>query len=273
VLSTGGYVSVPIGVAARLFRVPYLLHEQTLILGLANRILARLATRVLLSHEPSLKHLPARARERAVVTGNPVRPELFDGVPAAAFSAFGLDPALPLVLVTGGSLGAEQINRAVTQVLPDLLQHCQILHQSGSHGHVEMQGVAAQLPPSLAHRYHLVEFIHDELPDVLAAADIVVARSGAGTVAELMALGKACILIPWMNSAGNEQNITARALAENGAARVLAGADTTPENLRAEVLSLLHDPQRRQALSDAARGYGRPDAAARVVTEMLAVAS
>jgi UDP-N-acetylglucosamine--N-acetylmuramyl-(pentapeptide) pyrophosphoryl-undecaprenol N-acetylglucosamine transferase len=271
VLSTGGFVSVPIGLAAALFRVPYLLHEQTLSLGLANRILARVATRILLSHAASLDHLPSRARNRAVVTGNPVRPAVLAGDPARGLAAYGLDPAVPLVLVTGGASGAQQINRMLAGALPELLRHCQIVHQCGSHGRTEMQLVADALPAQVAHRYRVVDFIHDELPDLLAAAAVVVARSGAGTVAELTALGKASILIPYPVSAGDEQRITARHLAEQGAAVMLDGDQATPEHLRAAVTGLLADPGRRTALARAAATHGRPDAAARVVTEILTV--
>ncbi|SDT70062.1 UDP-N-acetylglucosamine--N-acetylmuramyl-(pentapeptide) pyrophosphoryl-undecaprenol N-acetylglucosamine transferase [Actinoplanes derwentensis] len=273
VLSTGGFVSVPIGLAAALFRVPYLMHEQTLSLGLANRILARVATRILLSHEASLEHLPPKARNRAVVTGNPVRPAVLNGDPAQGLAAYDLDPAVPLVLVTGGATGAQQINRMLTGALPHLLERCQIVHQCGGHGLEEMQQVARSLPAHLAHRYHVVDFIHDELPDVLAAAAVVVARSGAGTVAELTALGKASILIPYPVSAGDEQRVTARHLAAAGAAVMLDGAEATPEQLHAQITMLLSDPQRRAEMSRSAATHGRPDAAARVVTEILTVAA
>ncbi|GLY07897.1 MULTISPECIES: UDP-N-acetylglucosamine--N-acetylmuramyl-(pentapeptide) pyrophosphoryl-undecaprenol N-acetylglucosamine transferase [Actinoplanes] len=270
VLSTGGFVSVPIGLAAAAFRVPYLLHEQTLGLGLANRILAQVATRVLLSHEASLAHLSERVRRRAVVTGNPIRPAVLQGDPGKGLAAYGLDPSVPLVLVTGGALGAQQINRMVSEALPGLLPHCQIVHQCGSLNYADMQQAAAQLPPHLAARYRVVEFIHDELPDLLAAAAIVIARSGAGTVAELTALGKACILVPYPHAAGDEQRITARHLAEQGAARMLDGDQVSAQHLFTEVTSLLADPRQRDALAQAARKHGRPDAAHQVVTEILA---
>ncbi|MET8152522.1 UDP-N-acetylglucosamine--N-acetylmuramyl-(pentapeptide) pyrophosphoryl-undecaprenol N-acetylglucosamine transferase [Actinoplanes sp. NPDC049668] len=272
VLSTGGYVSVPIGLAARLFRVPYLMHEQTLSLGLANRILARVATRILLSHEASLNHLPASARRRAIVTGNPVRPAVLQGNSAKGLAAYDLDPGVPLVLVTGGASGAQQINRILAGTLPGLLPHCQIVHQCGSLNHAEMQQAARELPPQLAHRYRVIDFIHEELPDLLAAAAVVVARSGAGTVAELTALGKASILIPYPVSAGDEQRITARHLADQGAAAMLDGDQATPEQLYATITSLLTDHHRRAAMSQAAAAHGRPDAAARVVTEILTIA-
>jgi UDP-N-acetylglucosamine--N-acetylmuramyl-(pentapeptide) pyrophosphoryl-undecaprenol N-acetylglucosamine transferase len=273
VFSTGGFVSVPIGLAAALFRVPYLMHEQTLSVGLANRILARVATRILLSHEASIDHLPPRARRRAVVTGNPVRPAMLNGNPARGLAAYGLDPAVPLVLVTGGASGALQINRMLAGTLPDLLQHCQIVHQCGNHSHTEMQQVAQALPAQVAHRYHVVDFIHDELPDLLAAAAVVVARSGAGTVAELTALGKAAILVPYPVSAGDEQRITARHLAHHGAAVMLDGDQATPHHLHTAITALLADPARRTAMSQTAATRGRPDAAARVVTEILTVSA
>ncbi|RLK12683.1 UDP-N-acetylglucosamine-N-acetylmuramylpentapeptide N-acetylglucosamine transferase [Micromonospora sp. M71_S20] len=273
VLSTGGYVSVPIGLAARLFRVPYLLHEQTLTLGLANRILARVATRILLSHQASLDHLPPRARRRAVVTGNPVRPAVLQGDPTRGLTAYGLDPALPLVLVTGGASGAQQINRMLAGALRDLLPHCQIVHQCGSLNYAEMQQVADDLPPQLAPRYRVVDFIHDEMPDLLAAAAVVVARSGAGTVAELTALGKASVLVPYPVSAGDEQRITARHLAKEGAAVMLDGDQATPHQLRAVTTNLLTDSRLRTTMSQAAAAHGRPDAAVRVVTEILRVAA
>ncbi|MBO4208040.1 UDP-N-acetylglucosamine--N-acetylmuramyl-(pentapeptide) pyrophosphoryl-undecaprenol N-acetylglucosamine transferase [Micromonospora echinofusca] len=269
VFSSGGYVSVPIGIAAWLTRRPLVMHEQILTLGLANRILAMVATRILLSHPSSVEHLPARARKRAVVTGNPIRPEVLAGDPARGFAAHGLDPELPLVFVTGGAQGAVQVNDLVAQILPDLLNECQVLHQCGGYSLDRMRQVAAALPPHLAHRYRVVDYVHGELPDVLAAASIVVARSGAGTVAELTALGKACVFIPLIPTGGDEQRRTARHLAEAGAARVLAGPEATPENLRNEVLTLLREPQWREQLAEAARQHGRPDAAAAVTRELI----
>ncbi|WP_018909398.1 UDP-N-acetylglucosamine--N-acetylmuramyl-(pentapeptide) pyrophosphoryl-undecaprenol N-acetylglucosamine transferase [Salinispora arenicola] len=269
VLSTGGYVSVPIGLAAWLARRPLVMHEQTLTLGLANRVLALVASRVLLSHASTLGRLSKRAQARAVVTGNPVRPDMLAGDPAAGRAAYGLEPDLPLVFVTGGAQGAVQVNTMVAEVLPDVLQRCQVLHQCGEYSLARMRQVAAELPTHLRDRYRVVDYIHGQLPDVLAAADIVVARSGAGTVAELTALGRPAILIPLVPTSGDEQRQTARYLAESGAARMLTGPDATGEALRAELLTLLDDAQRRHALAEAARHHGRPHAAAAAVAELI----
>lgn len=269
VLSTGGYVSVPIGIAAWATRRPLVMHEQTLTVGLANRILARIATRVLLSHESSVDHLPERAKGRAVVTGNPIRPEILAGDRGRALAAYRFDPHLPLVYVTGGAQGAVQVNNLIAEILPDLLPGCQVLHQCGEYSFERMRQVADGLPGHLRERYRVVDYVHGDMPDVLAAADIVVARSGAGTVAELTALGKACVFIPLIPTGGDEQRQTARHLAEAGAARMVAGADATPARLREEIVTLLQHPDRRQQLADAARQHGRPDAAAAVATALI----
>jgi UDP-N-acetylglucosamine--N-acetylmuramyl-(pentapeptide) pyrophosphoryl-undecaprenol N-acetylglucosamine transferase len=269
VLSTGGYVCVPIGVAAWVLRRPLVMHEQTATVGLANRILARLATRVLLSHESSIEHLPARARRRAVVTGNPIRPEVLAGDRTRGLAAYGRDAQPPLVLVTGGATGALQVNDLVAAILPDVLPYCYMLHQSGEYGFARAREAAAALPEPLALRYRVVDYIHNELPDVLAAADVVICRSGASTTAELTGLGKAAILIPLVPTGGDEQRRTARHLAAEGAARMLTGSDATPEALRDELLELLKDPEERSTLAARAREHGRPDAASRVAQEII----
>jgi UDP-N-acetylglucosamine--N-acetylmuramyl-(pentapeptide) pyrophosphoryl-undecaprenol N-acetylglucosamine transferase len=269
VFSTGGYVAVPVGMAAWLLRVPLVIHEQTLGVGLANRILARVADRVLLSHSSSAECLPARARARAVVTGNPVRPELLAGDPCRGRARYGFEAGVPLVVVTGGAQGAMQINRLVAAVLPELLPHCQVLHQTGAHGAAFMREAAGSLPPGLAGRYRPVDYLHTELPDVLAAADLVVARAGAGTVTELTALGKPAVLIPLIPTGGDEQRVSARRLTDAGAARMLAGADATPQRLREDILALLGDPAARRQMGEAAARQGRPDAAEQVVTALL----
>ncbi|HEY0696338.1 MAG TPA: UDP-N-acetylglucosamine--N-acetylmuramyl-(pentapeptide) pyrophosphoryl-undecaprenol N-acetylglucosamine transferase, partial [Micromonospora sp.] len=253
VFSTGGYVCVPIGIAARMTRRPLVMHEQTLTIGLANRILARLADRVLLSHESSIDHLPARVRARAVVTGNPVRPEILTGDRDRALAAYHLDPRLPLVYVTGGAQGAVQVNNLIADILPGLLPKCQVLHQCGDYSLDRMRQIAAGLPEHLRGRYRVVDYVHGDLPDVLRAADIVVARSGAGTVAELTALGKACVFIPLIPTGGDEQRRTARHLADAGACRMLAGPDASTNRLHEEIMMLLEHPQRRRELADAAR--------------------
>ncbi|NUS14715.1 MAG: UDP-N-acetylglucosamine--N-acetylmuramyl-(pentapeptide) pyrophosphoryl-undecaprenol N-acetylglucosamine transferase, partial [Streptomyces sp.] len=249
VLATGGYVAVPLGLAARLHRRPLVVHEQTVRLGLANRVLARAATTFAVSSESTLPLLPRRARDAAAVTGNPVRPEVLAGQADKAVETLGLhgfDRALPTVYVTGGAQGSQQINDVVATVLPWLLTQANVVHQCGPGNLSSVRSQAALLPRELAGRYLPTGFVGPELPDVLALADVVVSRSGAGTLAELTALGKPAVLVPLASSAGNEQAHNARHLADAGAAVALADA-VTPDTLMAALTPLLADPARRDA--------------------------
>lgn len=275
VLATGGYVAVPVGVAAtRLCRVPLVVHEQTVRLGLANRTLAGAATRVAVSSPSTLPLLPESVRAAAVVTGNPVRPEVFTGQAQKAIHALGLhgfDARLPTVYVTGGAQGSQQVNHLVRDVLPWLLEHANVIHQCGPGNVDELRRQTAQLPAASAARYHLAGYMGAELPDVFALADVVISRSGAGTIAELTALGKPAVFVPLASSAGNEQVHNARHLADAGAAVALTG-EVTSEQLQGAVAPLLTDPGRRAAMAERARAHGRPDAAERLVDVVLAAA-
>jgi UDP-N-acetylglucosamine--N-acetylmuramyl-(pentapeptide) pyrophosphoryl-undecaprenol N-acetylglucosamine transferase len=272
VLSTGGYVAVPVGLAARLTGRRLVVHEQITALGLANRLLVRFASAVALSHPDSLDLLPRRARARARITGNPIRPDLLTGNPDAARKTYDLTPDLPLVYVTGGAQGSLQINQLITAVLPDLLDRAQVVHQCGQGPYEHTRAATAQLPPHLAGRYHLLPYLSDGLADILAAADLVVARSGASTLAELTAIGKPAVLIPLMTAAGGEQQRNADTLADAGAAVSLASENATPDQLRATLLALVGDAARRQAMADAARSLGRPDARTQLANLLIEMA-
>jgi UDP-N-acetylglucosamine--N-acetylmuramyl-(pentapeptide) pyrophosphoryl-undecaprenol N-acetylglucosamine transferase len=273
VLATGGYVAVRVSLAARWSRRPLLVHEQTTRLGLANRIAARCATRVAVSAETTLRLLPRPARAGAVVTGNPVRPEVLTGQADAAVAALGwrgLDPELPVVYVTGGAQGSAQVNGLLEAILPWLLSHANVIHQCGAASVDQVRQREALLAPELADRYLVTGFIGAELPDVLALADVLVSRSGAGTLAEITALGKAAVLIPLPSAAGDEQRHNARHLADSGAAMALLSA-VTPEALRKALESLLADPDLRARISANARAQGHPDAAERLAETVLSM--
>lgn len=275
VLSTGGYVAVPVGLAARFCRRPLVIHEQTVRLGLANRALARAATRVAVSSESTLPLLPDSVRGTAVVTGNPVRPEILSGRPDKAISTLaltGFDHTLPTLYVTGGAQGSVQINNVVRAILPWLLTRANVIHQCGATSIEESRQYAAQLPDDVRPHYLVTDFVGPELPDVLALADIVVSRSGAGTIAELTALGKPSVLIPLATSAGNEQEHNALHLEQAGAAIALVKEAVTAEGLKAAVSPLISSPLKREEMATRARAKGRPDAANRLTDILLSVA-
>ncbi|WP_354644201.1 UDP-N-acetylglucosamine--N-acetylmuramyl-(pentapeptide) pyrophosphoryl-undecaprenol N-acetylglucosamine transferase [Kitasatospora camelliae] len=275
VLATGGYVAVPVGLAAKACRRPLVVHEQTVRLGLANKVLARVAARVAVSSPSTLPLLPESARPTAAVTGNPVRPEVLAGSADKAVAALGLhrfDRRLPTVYVTGGAQGSAQINTLVAEILPWLLTCANVVHQCGPANEAGLRERAAGLPADLADRYLLTGYVGSELPDLLALADVVVSRSGAGTLAELTALGKAAVFVPLASSAGNEQAHNARHLQDAGAAVALTG-EVTATALREAVAPLLAEPARRADMAQQARRHGRPDAAERLVDVLLEAAA
>lgn len=274
VLATGGYAAFPAGWAAKLIKVPLIVHEQTVHLGLVNRILAKVATTIAVTSPSTVPLLPEEVRNRAVVTGNPVRPELFGGVPGRAIEALRLgsfDPRLPTLYITGGATGAVQVNELTTALLPWLLDRANVIHQCGPNNAETAAAAAQSLPPHQSGRYRWVPYVGSELADVLALADVVVSRSGAGTMAELTALGKPAVLIPYAAAAAGEQEKGARYLAEQNAAVALLG-DATPARLAEALDRLLTDPAYRSAVSDNAKALGRPDAAEHLAQMVLAAA-
>ncbi len=275
VLATGGYVSVPPVIAAGLLRRPVLIHEQTVQIGLANRIAARFATRIALTFEGAASELPPGLRRKAFVTGNPVRQAIFGGDRARAVARLGFDPAddgLLTVYVTGGALGAQKINRVVEAILPDLLTECRVIHQCGTQDAARMVDVRAGLTDDLVRRYHVAAFVGTEIADVFALADLVVGRSGAGTVTELAALGKPALFIPLVPTGGDEQTRNARRSMEAGAAVLLPGRELNGPRLLSEIRVLLSDSARRAAMGGAALTLATPNAASDIAKALLTLA-
>lgn len=275
VLATGGYVSVPPVVAAGLLKIPVLIHEQTVQVGLANRIAARFACRIALTYEGALSDLPPRLRAKAFVTGNPVRTVVFAGDRARAVERFGFamnDNGLPAVYVTGGAQGAHVINQALEDILPGLLTACRVIHQCGAAEEGHGQAVARGLPPELACRYFVAGFVGDEIGDVYALADLIVGRSGAGTVTEAAALGKPAVFIPLVPTGGDEQTRNARRAADAGAAVIVTNAELDGPRLAAEIGALLADAERRARMGAAARTMARPRAAQDLAQALLELA-
>jgi UDP-N-acetylglucosamine--N-acetylmuramyl-(pentapeptide) pyrophosphoryl-undecaprenol N-acetylglucosamine transferase len=271
VLSTGGFVSVPAVVAARGI-APVLTHEQTAILGLANRINARFADVLAVSYSQTTL-LAGRLHPRVVVTGNPIRVGLTAGDRSRGLQRLGFEGNMPVLYVTGGARGASPLNQRVAAMLPGILDRTQIVHQTGPASANADASTLSQmresLPKAVRHRYHVVEFLGDDLNDIYATADLVMGRAGAGTIAELAYVGLPAILIPLPRARGDEQSLNARVLGNVGAAVVIAQQDATPERLKAEILALLDDPERRARMASAARTVARPDAAARLAEELL----
>jgi UDP-N-acetylglucosamine--N-acetylmuramyl-(pentapeptide) pyrophosphoryl-undecaprenol N-acetylglucosamine transferase len=272
VLGTGGFVALPVVAAAASLRVPVVLHEQTTVPGLANRLAARAARRIAVSWETAAARFP---REKVVLTGNPLRPELRGGSRDAAFVRFGFDPALPLVYVTGGAQGAHRINRTVGEALPAVLELTQVVHQCGDNPTTGdrdwLEAQRARLPAGLARRHAIVPYVGAELADVYAAATLVVSRAGAGTLNECCQLGLPAIYVPLPGTSGDEQTANARMVERAGGAVVLAQSSLTAASLVGALRDLLADPRRLKDMGDRARALAVADAAQRLADLVLAV--
>lgn len=267
-LCFGGYVSVPLALAARQTKIPLVVHEQNAIPGLANRLAARWATTVALSVDAEQGRGRFGIRHpQVVVTGNPVRPGLGvldrSALRADALAAFDLDPDRRTLLVFGGSQGAERINQAIVKSAggwqdPDRLQ---ILHATGRTAHA---AVSAQWDAVVGTgggpRVRCLGFI-DRMDLAYAAADLVLCRAGASSIAELLVLGLPSILVPYPHATADHQTANARTLARAGAATLIPDADLDAETLIAAAQPLLSDLAAAERMAGAARALGRPNAA------------
>jgi UDP-N-acetylglucosamine--N-acetylmuramyl-(pentapeptide) pyrophosphoryl-undecaprenol N-acetylglucosamine transferase len=277
--SAGGFVSVPPALAARALGIPVVVHEQTAVPGLANRITARFAARIAVSFPQVSFHKPGGGfpADRVVVTGNPVRREVLGGSREAALGHWGFDAALPLVYVTGGAQGSHRINRVVGEALPRLLAICQILHQCGDSietgDHAWLQERARALSPASRPRYGVRPYVGAELRDVYAAATLLVGRSGAGTVTECCNLGVPAVYIPLPGASGDEQTANARLVEAAGGAVVLPQGDLTAESLVDTLTRLLADREGLRAMGARARTLAVPDAAQRLARLIREVAA
>ncbi|MCK5735376.1 MAG: undecaprenyldiphospho-muramoylpentapeptide beta-N-acetylglucosaminyltransferase, partial [Spirochaetaceae bacterium] len=227
--------------------------------GLAARLNFKLGARALVSYEKTLGYLSSASRKGAVVVGNPIREELFGGNLEKGRSLAGLkaDNRKPLILVLGGSQGAVEVNNLVTGCLDSILQVAVIVHQTGHGNHAVPDADGYLSRPFFTH----------ELPHLLAAADMVIARSGAGSVWELAATGTPAVFIPLRDATRGDQLLNASVAEETGISLTL-GKGSNSQDLARIVIDLISDPERRRAMSDAAGAYPAREAAARI-TEVL----
>lgn len=267
----GGYVSVPLALAAWRTGTPLVVHEQNAIPGIANRMAARWARTVAVSFPGAV----ARVRHRDVVlVGNPVRPEMAgvdrQALRAEALAHFGLDPARRTLLVFGGSQGARRINDAVLGSAANWPHPggLQILHAAGAGDHARVRAAwddALAVGPSPLVRCE--EFI-DRMDLAYAAADLVLCRSGASSIAELTALGLPAVLVPYPHATADHQTANAAEVAAAGGAVAVADGELDAARLVAVVQPLLADPVALDAMAQRARAFGRP-AAARDLAELI----
>jgi UDP-N-acetylglucosamine--N-acetylmuramyl-(pentapeptide) pyrophosphoryl-undecaprenol N-acetylglucosamine transferase len=258
VFVTGGYATVSVALAAWSKRLPIVIYLPDIVPGMAIRYLSRLATKIAVTSEESYRFFH---RDKVVVTGYPVREEVFSLNQREGREALGLEPDVKTLLVFGGSRGARSINRAAVAGLRELLSMCQMVHITGPLDASWVTGAAKSLPQALRARYHQYDYLHN-MPQALVAADLVVARAGASTMGEFPAAGLPAVLVPYPHS-GQHQQPNALYMAASGAAELLPDA-ALEEKLVPTVRALLEDETRWDSMRQAARAMLRPDAAERI---------
>lgn len=262
VVGLGGYASVPCVLAAVVWRVPIVVAEQNAVPGAANRLAARFAKACALS-------FPETDLRRGTWTGNPVRPEILAvdraADQASARARLGVEDGRTLLAVFGGSLGARRINNALLDALVEWRDRADLSVRlvGGSRDYADLTG-RNPITDDDSLQFVLVEY-EDDMPSIYAAADLVVCRSGASSVAELAAIGVPAILVPLPGAPGDHQTANARALVGAGAAVMVADGDMDGSRLRTEVDALISGPERLQDMSEQATGVARRDAAEAVV--------
>ncbi|HYH05848.1 MAG TPA: undecaprenyldiphospho-muramoylpentapeptide beta-N-acetylglucosaminyltransferase [Thermoanaerobaculia bacterium] len=255
VLGVGGYSSGPVLVAARLRGVPTIIHEANAFPGLANRVVARFVTTVAVAFADAL---PRMSRKDGVVTGNPIRAEFFAArqQPAAG--------SKQRLLIFGGSQGSRILNDNMTGALlflARLKDTVDIVHQTGPN---ELEKVKAAYQQSAFTNARVVPYL-DPMSDEIAAADLVVSRSGAMTVGELSAVGRAAVLVPFAAATNNHQELNARVVEKAGGAVVITEAELSPEKLARTISDIVSDPQRASRMGAASKTLATPDATKNIV--------
>lgn len=253
VFSKGGFVSVPVILAAKTKGIPAIIHESDLTPGLANKLAIPAATKVCCNFPETVPYLPAG---KAVLTGSPIRQELLHGCRAKGKEFCHFTKDLPVLMIMGGSIGSVYINNAIRGCLDDLLKEFQIIHLCGK----------GNLDESLTNKegYAQFEYVSDNLPDLFAAADLMIARAGANSICEILALRKPNILIPLgKNASRGDQILNANSFAKQGFSVVLEEENVTSESLKTTITDVMAN---RQTYIHAMEASGQMDAIATIMS-------
>jgi len=271
VFSKGGYASVPVVIAAWVYRIPIIIHECDITPGLANQFAARLANIVAVTFPGASNFFNPG---KVVITGNPMREELAAGSKNEAKKIFGLLGGKKVIFVTGGSQGARAINQAIVRILPSLLKKYEIIHQTGKNEYGSVVQEAGKTGIKVGRDgYHPYPFLSEEISHALAVADLIISRPGANSINEIAANAKPAIIIPPEYSANNHQNLNAFAVQEAGAAIVI-DQDNLGENLLLEKIEeVMASSELQFELSERIKKFYDPEAAKKIASEIIKLAN
>ncbi len=271
IFSKGAYASFPALVAARIFRIPVVIHESDCAPGRTNIWAGKFAARIAVSYQEAAQFFPS---DRTAVTGNPVRRDAKEISTAGAYEHFDLEPNIPVVLIQGGSLGAQLINETVLSALPELVESVQIIHQTGKNNIEEVRGTADVVLANnpLKTRYKPIDYLNSiNLKMAAGAARVVVTRAGSALF-EVALWGKPAIVIPLAESNGDHQRKNAYSYARFGAGIVIEEGNLSPTILASEIKRIVEDPTLIAKLSEGAKSFARPEAGETVAREILKIA-
>ncbi len=259
IFSKGGFGSIPGVIAGWLFRTPIFLHESDVSPGLANRFLSRFALAIFVSF-PNTEWFPP---SKMILVGNPIRREILEGSREAAQELFKLSGEKPVILILGGSQGAQRINDKILEILPEILKDFEILHQCGEKNFKEVRAEAkVVIGKDLEKYYHPVSFLkEEELREAYCAADLILSRAGSGSIFEIAATGKPSILVPLPEAAQNHQVKNAYAYAQSGASIVMEEANFTPRFFLEKLKQIFSHPEGLEKMQEAAKKFANPRAA------------
>ncbi|MDD3531131.1 MAG: UDP-N-acetylglucosamine--N-acetylmuramyl-(pentapeptide) pyrophosphoryl-undecaprenol N-acetylglucosamine transferase [Candidatus Pacebacteria bacterium] len=275
VVSKGGYGSVPTVIAARILRIPIIIHESDAKPGRANLLAAKFATKIAISFESAAAFFPKKAQSKIARTGIPIRKALMRTELEGARQYLGLEKDIPTIFIIGGSQGAVKINETVLSALPELVARANVIHQTGQANISNVEAVAkvvlAKSPN--ADRYHPINYLNEmSLQRAAGVADLIISRAGAGSIAEIGLWKKPAILIPIPESISHDQRTNAYSYARTGAAVVLEEENLAPHLLVSEVKRILGDPELAKRMGASAAGFTDPDAARVLANEVLSIA-
>jgi UDP-N-acetylglucosamine--N-acetylmuramyl-(pentapeptide) pyrophosphoryl-undecaprenol N-acetylglucosamine transferase len=272
IVSKGGYTSVPVVLAAKFLRIPIVIHESDAVPGRANQFATRFARYIAISYDDAAEHFPA---DKTALTGIPIRKAFFEPI-ANPQATLGIDSALPILFVTGGSSGAERLNTLVLDTLDELLPHFTIIHQVGDANVTSVQetALARGFSDELMSRYFVLgSLTAEQMAAAQEAATLIISRAGSTSIFEIALKGKPSIIIPIPESVSHDQRTNAYAYARSGAATVMEEENLTDGLLAAEVKRIVEDERVYQAMANAARQFTNPDAAAKLAGTVLGIAA
>lgn len=272
VFSKGGYGSVPTVIAAKLLKIPLVIHDSDAIPGRATLMAASIAKKIAIAYDEAIEYFPEKVHKKIAVTGNPVRTEVKNPARDGMHEFLELEDNVPVILVLGGSLGAEKLNEVILTAAPNLVKNYQIIHQTGqAHyaGVVETARIILE-KNERRYRYKPYGFLSSLAMKMAAgAADIVISRSGSNSLAEIASWGKASIIVPIPESISRDQRLNAFAYGKTGAAIVVEQANLTPNLLISEIERLFTNPKARNDMAEAAKKFSRPDAGRKLAEVVL----